>query len=141
MPPGDTSPGAGFEERGDLNQFLRYIHRYDSYARRSRRSKLSKFSAVLQRDRMDRLWSELLWRLARAGASGAKEAVQEGRCRDPEQEQFVVGILKCVPCVLRNEDCRAFLERVTHIVETEDSVAFQNIEDFVHMKMPMNGNS
>ena len=106
-----------------------------------RSSELSKFRAVLQRDRMDRLWSELLWRLAQAGASGAKETVQESRCHDPEQEQFIVGILKCVPRVLRNEDRRAFLERVTHIVETEDSVALQNIEDFVHMTMPMNGNS
>jgi hypothetical protein len=72
----------------------------------------------------------LLWRYAGRIAGVTEKAVQTGRRHNPEQEQFVIGIRKPMPRVFGNEYRSALLKRVTHIVQYENSAAFQNVEGF-----------
>jgi hypothetical protein len=70
-----------------------------------------------------------------------EKAVEAGRHYDPEQKEFVLGILKFMPGVLGNEDRCTFFERMTHTVENKYSAAIENIEDLIHLEVPMDGNA
>ena len=45
-----------------------------------------------------------------------------------------------MPGVFGDEYRSAFLKGVAHIVQDEDSAAFQNVEGFVHLEVPVNRN-
>ena len=53
----------------------------------------------------------------------------------------MIGIRKPMPRVLGDEYRSALLERVTSIVQNENSAAFQNIEGFVHLQVSVDRNS
>ena len=52
----------------------------------------------------------------------------------------MVGIFKPMPRVFGDEYRCALLKRVTYIVQDENSAAFQNVEDFVHLEVSVDRN-
>src|SRR4029453_8605185 len=93
--------------------------------------RLSLFRRIFAGDIVDLLPSQLLWGDPGRIAGVAEEAVQASRRRDPEQEQFVIGIGEPMPSIPGNEYRSALLERVSYIVQCENSAAFQNVEGFI----------
>ena len=53
----------------------------------------------------------------------------------------MIGIRKPMPRVFGYEYRSALLKRVTHIVQYENSSAFQNIEGFVHLEVSVDRNA
>ena len=52
----------------------------------------------------------------------------------------MIGIRKPMPRVLGNEYRAALFKRVTHIVQYENSAAFQNVKSFVHLEVSVDWN-
>src|SRR4051794_16197754 len=46
-----------------------------------------------------------------------------------------------MPSVLRDENCCALFYGMPHVVEDEGSAAFQDVEGFVHLEVPVDGNA
>ena len=61
---------------------------------------LSEFRRIFAGDVIDLVVSEPVWRNAGRDASFAEEAIQTGRRRHSEEEQFVIGLRKSMPGVL-----------------------------------------
>ena len=53
----------------------------------------------------------------------------------------MIGIREPMPRVLGDEYRSALFKRVTHIVQYENSAAFQNVEGFVHLEMSVDRNA
>ena len=53
----------------------------------------------------------------------------------------MIWIRKPMPRVFGNEYRSALLKRVTHIVQYENSAAFQNVEGFVHLEVSVDRNA
>jgi hypothetical protein len=104
-------------------------------------SALSELRRISARNLVELFSRKLLWRHPGGIAGLAEEAVQTGRRRDPEQKQFLFGVLKAVPRVLRYEDGGALFEGAAKIVLDEYSSAFQNIEGLIHFEVPMDRNA
>src|SRR5690349_268767 len=102
---------------------------------------LSEFRRIFAGNFIDLVVSELLWRNARRVAGFAEKAVQAGRRYAPEQEQFVIGISDSMPGVFGNENDCAFLKMVVNVVQHENSATCQNVEGFVHLKVPVDWNA
>src|SRR6185437_3648854 len=106
------------------------------------RPSLSVFCAVfLDGDLFNPLQAELFSRRAGWITSFPEKPVQSGRRYHPEQKEFVLRILKSMPGVPGNEDGCAFFKNVAYIVENEGSPAFQDIENLIHVEVPVNWNS
>ena len=65
---------------------------------------LSEFCVVFQRNLADLFLCKLLWRRAGRGAGVTEEAVEAGGGDDPEEEEFVVGVVEAMPGVFRDEE-------------------------------------
>ena len=111
----------------------------EQLARGGRR--LSEFCCVLAGDLVDLLVREMLGRHAGRIAGFAEEAVQAGGRHNPEKEQFVIGIGKPVPRVPGDENGRALLNGVMHIVEYEVAAAVEDVEGFIHMEVAVDRHS
>jgi hypothetical protein len=98
---------------------------------------LPEFGVIFPRDIFDLLPGELLRGHAGRRTGFTEKAVQAGRGHNPEQEKFVIRILKSMPGVFGNKNRSAFFKRVTHIVQNESPAAFQNEEGFVHLEVPV----
>jgi hypothetical protein len=103
--------------------------------------RLSVFRCIFAGDLVDLLPSQLLWRDPGRIAGVAEKAIQASRRHDPEQEQFVIGIGEPMPSIPGNEYRSALLERVSCIVQCENSAAFQNVEGFVHQQVSVDRNT
>src|SRR5262249_15086654 len=86
-------------------------------------------------------FGQVLSRYAGRIAGFTEEALQAGRRDDPKQQQFLIGILEAVPGVLRDKDRSALLDGMTRIIQYESAAAFQDVEGFVHLKVPMDRNA
>jgi hypothetical protein len=53
----------------------------------------------------------------------------------------VLGILKAMPGILRDENSRSLFKGMPHVIENHDAAAFQNGESFVHLEMSVDRNS
>src|SRR5262249_32887098 len=90
---------------------------------------------------LDLLSGELFRRHAGRTACLAEETIQASRRHNPEQEEFVIAILKSVPCIFGNEDSSTLLKRATYIVQYDRSTTFQHVERLVHLEVSMDRNT
>ena len=96
---------------------------------------------MFQSNRFDLIFCQLLWRCAGRGAGLAEESIEAGRGGDPEEQEFVGGILKGVPGVPGDEDGSAFFKSVGDVVEGDRAAAFENIKGFVVLEVSMSWNA
>jgi hypothetical protein len=101
---------------------------------------LSELRPIPKRNFLDLLPTEPLRRHTDRTAYFPEKAIQSSRRHNPEQQQFVIRILKSMPGVFRDEYRSTSLERMTHVVQYESPAPLQNVKSFVHLEMPMDRN-
>jgi hypothetical protein len=103
--------------------------------------RLSELRPVFAGNFIHLLSSELFGRHAGRIASFAEKTIKASRRDNPEQEHLVIGIRKSVPGISGNEYRSALVKTVPHIVEDQNTAAFENVERFIHLKVPMDWNA
>ncbi len=102
---------------------------------------LPEFCVVFSGDLADFCLRELLWRGVGRGAGFAEEAVEAGGSGDPEEEEFVVGIIEPVPGVFWDVDHCVLFKGLRDVVEDEGSAAFNDVEGLVHFEVTVDGDA
>jgi hypothetical protein len=104
-------------------------------------SRLSEFRTVFAGNFIHLLSSQLFGRHAGRIASFAEKTIKASWRNNPEQEHLVIGICKPMPGVFWNEYRSALVKWVPHIVQDQNAAAFENLERFIHLKVPMDWNA
>ena len=76
-------------------------------------------------------------RLVGAAGDRPKELFLSRRRHCPKDDYFAAGVLKGVPGPFGDENRSSLLDRVTFVIENERSTALQNVDELIHVGMPV----
>jgi len=88
-------------------------------------------------DRKCLLGRKMFGRLVGTAGDRPKKLFLSGRRHCPKDHDCAAGVLKGVPGPFRDKNRPSLLDRVSFVIEYEGSTALQNVDELIHVGMPV----